>query len=212
MSRPQPLKKQPQQARSRELVSAIVEAAARVFDERGYDATTTNHVADVAGVSVGSVYQYFTDKRSLLTALHERHAEHVLQVIDDARRQAPGRGLQASVETVIGGLLSIHRAQPNLQSILHDEHASAQYRKTDSAIGRAILQSTIQLLEAFPRSRGENSALSAQLLIRTIEELVHAAVLDPPADASNEEVEEAIVQTAVALLLREAGAKQESRE
>ena len=65
-------RKRPVQARSRETVAAILEAAAHVFAQRGVAGFTTNHVAVRAGVSIGSVYQYFPDKDALLAALVER--------------------------------------------------------------------------------------------------------------------------------------------
>jgi AcrR family transcriptional regulator len=67
------LRKRPRQLRSAETVDRILDAAARIFDERGYRATTTNHVAAQAGVSIGSLYQYFPNKDALLVALAERH-------------------------------------------------------------------------------------------------------------------------------------------
>ena len=59
-------RKRPVQARSRQTVESILVAAARILAERGYLATTTNDVADAAGVSIGSLYQYFPNKDSLL--------------------------------------------------------------------------------------------------------------------------------------------------
>jgi AcrR family transcriptional regulator len=200
MPNPQPPRKQPQQGRSRELVTAIVEAAARVFDERGYDATTTNHVAEVAGVSVGSVYQYFADKASLLTALHERHAAQVLEILEVARVRAPERTLEVSLADIVGRLVAMHRVQPALQRLLHDEHAALQYRKADSPIGRRILRETTALFAAYPALKLENPALTAELLVRSVEALVHAAVLEPPAKATDGEVERAIVRAAEAFL------------
>ena len=62
-------RKQPQQSRSRATVEFLLEAAAQVFGERGYLATTTNGIAERAGVSVGSLYQYFPSKDAILLAL-----------------------------------------------------------------------------------------------------------------------------------------------
>lgn len=201
MPQPQPPRKQPQQARSRDLVAAIVEAAARVFDERGYEAATTNHIAEVAGVSVGSMYQYFGDKQSLLTALHEWHALEVLSVIENARTGARERSLQASIAQIVSGLLELHRVKPRLQRILHEEHALLEYRKTDSAVGREILARTTEFLGSYAGLSLENPALTAQLLVRVVEDLVHAAVLDPPASGTSDEVERAIVQATEAFLV-----------
>jgi AcrR family transcriptional regulator len=66
-------RKRPAQDRSRHTVAAILDAAARIFAARGYTATTTNHVAESAGISIGSLYQYFPNKDALIVALEERH-------------------------------------------------------------------------------------------------------------------------------------------
>lgn len=66
------MRRLPRQQRSRELVNRLVDATAAVIVERGLDGTTTNHIAEKAGVSIGSLYQYFPDKESLLDALLER--------------------------------------------------------------------------------------------------------------------------------------------
>lgn len=68
-------RKRPVQRRSRETVARILDAAAEVFAERGYTAATTNAVAERAGVSIGSLYQYLPNKEALLVALTERHLD-----------------------------------------------------------------------------------------------------------------------------------------
>jgi AcrR family transcriptional regulator len=76
-SAPRPRRRRkPVQARSKETVERILVAAAHVFSERGY-AATTNQIAEAAGLSIGSLYQYFPDKDALLVALHGRHLEEV---------------------------------------------------------------------------------------------------------------------------------------
>ena len=67
-------RRQPRQARSRDTVEVLLEAAARVFRRDGWRATT-NRIAAEAGVSVGSLYEYFPNKQALLAALAERHLE-----------------------------------------------------------------------------------------------------------------------------------------
>ncbi|QVQ50183.1 TetR/AcrR family transcriptional regulator [Spiractinospora alimapuensis] len=66
-------RKQPQQERSRETVAVLLEAAAQVFERDGYSATTTNRIAARAGVSIGSLYQYFPNKEALVAALAEQY-------------------------------------------------------------------------------------------------------------------------------------------
>lgn len=69
------MRKVPRQQRSREMVTRLLDATAATLAERGLDHTTTNHIAERAGVSVGSLYQYFPDKNALVEALLERMAE-----------------------------------------------------------------------------------------------------------------------------------------
>lgn len=69
------MRKTPRQQRSREMVTRLLDATAATLAERGLDHTTTNHIAERAGVSIGSLYQYFPDKNALVEALLERMAE-----------------------------------------------------------------------------------------------------------------------------------------
>ncbi|GJM36677.1 MAG: TetR family transcriptional regulator [Acidimicrobiales bacterium] len=71
-------RKRPRQERSRRLVASLLDEATRLFSERGYHATTTNHVAEAAGVSVGSLYQYFPNKDALVVAVAERHLDEAM--------------------------------------------------------------------------------------------------------------------------------------
>jgi AcrR family transcriptional regulator len=65
-------RKQPKQARARATVEAVVEAAARILERDGASALNTNHIADVAGVSIGTLYQYFPTKEAVIAALIRR--------------------------------------------------------------------------------------------------------------------------------------------
>jgi len=104
------MRKKPVQQRSRDMVSMLVEATARVIVERGLDNVTTNHVAEAAGVSVGSLYQYFDDKDALIEALLQRQTAALLQVVDqrlrallDADARAITRGILEAVFDVVEG-------------------------------------------------------------------------------------------------------------
>src|SRR5918993_2700327 len=78
------MKKVPTQGRSRQMVDALIEATARTIAERGWQATTTNHIAARAGVSVGSLYQYFDSREDLLAALMERERARILGRLNEA--------------------------------------------------------------------------------------------------------------------------------
>lgn len=102
-------RKTPKQDRSRALVAAMLEAAKRVILREGFEATTVNEIARVAGVSPGSVYQYFPTKESIVTALHVwlfeggvgYLAENLLEI-----REAP---LEEVAEVLAAVVLRVHR-------------------------------------------------------------------------------------------------------
>ena len=77
-------RKAPAQARARQTVEAILEAAVELFSSKGYARTSTNHLAARAGVSVGSLYQYFPNKDAILTTLLARHLEAVHETVSAA--------------------------------------------------------------------------------------------------------------------------------
>ena len=98
----------------------ILDAAAHVFAERGYTATTTNHVAIAAGVSIGSVYQYFPNKDALLVALEERHLRTATATLDalasDWRVSAPD--VDALAQSLVQTLVAVN-ASP-LHVLIYD--------------------------------------------------------------------------------------------
>jgi AcrR family transcriptional regulator len=100
------LRKTPRQARSRSTVEAILEAAERVLRTEGYGAASTNRVARVAGFSVGSLYQYFDDKRAVVGALVDQalraEAERFAQALDSLTRVERGVACERMLLLVLG--------------------------------------------------------------------------------------------------------------
>src|ERR1700742_4874000 len=74
-------RKNASQERSRATVEALVDATARILVKEGFDKASTNRIAEVAGVSVGSLYQYFPSKEALVAAVIERHQQEIMQVV-----------------------------------------------------------------------------------------------------------------------------------
>src|SRR6185436_5530527 len=94
-------RKRPSQARSHATVDAIVDAAARVLVAGGYGSFTTNRVAARAGVSVGSLYQYFPNKEALLAELKARHIAELERGLNEAMARVGDEPLAAIVAAVI---------------------------------------------------------------------------------------------------------------
>jgi AcrR family transcriptional regulator len=80
--KPGVVRREPKQRRALQTVEAVLAAVVRVLKTHGVDGVTTNRIAAIAGVSIGSVYQYFPDERAIFVALHDRHVERIGRVID----------------------------------------------------------------------------------------------------------------------------------
>lgn len=109
---------QPQQSRSRATVALILDAAIRIFEREGSDAASTSRIAEVAGVSVGTLYQYFQNRDAILDALQDREFERataMMQRVLSASQAATDREVARSV---VEGLLGLYRAAPELHRVL----------------------------------------------------------------------------------------------
>lgn len=204
-SLPKP-RKAPRQARSQLMVEVILEATARVLGERGYAGTNTNVVAERAGVSVGSVYQYFPNKDSMITALHERHADQMYVAIDKVLDASRARSLRGHVQAMVRALLAAHQVEPDLHRVLEKEFPFFDAPHEESAADNSIFRRVRQLLE---EHRAEvaprNLDLATWIVLRTIESLVHAAVIEPPPEFEVAAIEAAIVDTLMGYLSGPAG-------
>lgn len=111
-------RKKPVQKRSQVTVDAIVEAAARIFVREGYANATTNRIAELAGVSVGSLYEYFPNKASLLAALVTRQNENMTQVMRERLATVQGKPLKEIVVTIARAVIEAHYQNVDLNRLL----------------------------------------------------------------------------------------------
>jgi len=114
-------RKSPHQRRARQTVDAIIEATARILVKRGWAETNTNIVARQAGVSVGSLYQYFPNKESLIVALNRRHAKRVHSLVELELRRCAGKPLEAAVAALVHVIVTVHLENPELDRMLETE-------------------------------------------------------------------------------------------
>lgn len=179
-------RKRPRQERSRLTVEAILDAAVQVFARRGYAAGTTTRIADRAGVSVGSLYQYFPDKDAILVALAERHIQQshdmVSAVLDEVSEAMP---LREVVWRLVDAMVAFHVHEPDLHRVLFDESPrKAPVEQFKGAREGELLARLVTLLRDHPEVAVANPTLAAALMARTVEAHTHHYVLDhtPPVD------------------------------
>ena len=94
-------RKAPKQERSKSLVESIVIAATRVFRKIEFHVATTNTIAEVAGVSVGSLYQYFPNKDSLVGLLVDRRINEQLTVLEELLNNSENKSIEEIFEKII---------------------------------------------------------------------------------------------------------------
>lgn len=190
-------RKEPQQGRSRATVDVILAAATRVLVKRGYDGATTNLIAVHAGVSVGSVYQYFPNKEAIVGALIERHDAAMWQVFADGAAAGADRPIAEVAPMVIDALFDAHLVEPALHRVLHETVPRvgklARLRETN--------EKARQMIEELLRHRRHeidvhDVAAAAFVVVEAVEALIHQSVELPPAQAA------AVRHEATTLVLR----------
>jgi AcrR family transcriptional regulator len=120
-------RKRPKQSRSEATYGVILEAAARILEEGEETSFTTNHVAEKAGVSVGSLYQYFSRKEEILAALIRNMRSEMLEDIAAAARMSEEQCLAEAATTLINASVRHHLARPRLSMVLEREEAGLPF-------------------------------------------------------------------------------------
>ena len=113
------MRKEPKQERSRDTVEAILQATARILGRRGWAGLTTNQAAEVAGVSIGSLYQYFPNKLALIEAVRRRHFQDLLTALRAANDKSKPRAQR--IEGVVAGMIRAHARDPAVHRALLEE-------------------------------------------------------------------------------------------
>ena len=194
-------RKAPRQSRSQATVTAILDATARILVERGFAAASTNAVAELAGVSVGSLYQYFPNKDALVSAVQARHGEQMMAVIQRALTKA----MEATLADGLGGLLEAtveaHRVDADLHRVLEEQLGSASVVAAHDEY-TDVMEERIVLLLA--RHRDEITApdlkLAAYMLLHAAHALIHAIVQQRPKGISLKQATQEIVAMTTAYL------------
>jgi AcrR family transcriptional regulator len=184
-------RKLPKQARSGATVEAILEAAAQVFERQGYAAGTTNRIAERAGVSIGSLYQYFPNKDAILVALVHRHiAEGMAALQPHLQRLSDGARFDDVLPDIVHAMVALHALAPGLHRVLFEETQlpPALRAELDELEDRLVdLAADALVAEPYARSLLD-PRLPARIAISAIESLTHRLVLRPPPGVAAEAI------------------------
>jgi len=193
------VRKVPHQERSKVMVEAILEAAAQVFADLGYARATTNKIAQRAGVSVGSLYQYFPNKDSLIASLHEVHHARVNDVVARALRRFGDHsiGLEEGLRVFIDELSEVHEADPTLTKALSREvlrEADVDDEPHSEEDEASKVNHLAALLFSRPDVRKSDPAVLSAIMGQAISHLTRWLQHDAPPGLDRSTLREEVVQ------------------
>jgi AcrR family transcriptional regulator len=184
-------------------VDSIVEATARVLVRDGYDALSTNRVAREAGVSVGSLYQYFPGKEALVAAVMERHASRMQEDIAARMQRARPAATAEEVATeMIRAMLAAQQAEPRLHRVLVEQVPRiGALRRLHELFGNYERLVEAWLEENRDRIEVRDARMAAFVLVAAVEGLVNRAALDRPELVASGKLEEQILRLVLAYVV-----------
>jgi AcrR family transcriptional regulator len=136
-------RKPPTQSRSIETVNAVLEAAARILERYGLEGYTTNAVAERAGVSIGSLYQYFPGKDAVTVALIEREAAALLA---DVAKSDSMAGHQDALNHLISSAVAHQMRRPRLARVLDFEEGRLPIRQRIRRVADELHNALVRIL------------------------------------------------------------------
>jgi AcrR family transcriptional regulator len=190
------------QERSRLTVEALIEATARILMKDGYDRASTNRIADAAGVSIGSLYQYFPSKEALVAALIDSHTHSMMQLVRDALVKVAMRPVEEAARELVRVMIDAHRVNPKLHRVLVEQVPRVGRLDNIQAMDREAYALVRAYLEAHVDELGvPDTDMAAFVCVTTVEALTHAAVLYRPEVLSDDRAN-SFVDEVSALVLR----------
>jgi AcrR family transcriptional regulator len=196
-------RKLPQQDRSRITVEAILEATARILTEKGYSKTNTNQIAELAGVSIGSLYQYFPNKESLMAALIQQHCDEMVELVESKLNHLFDTPLEEAIPQLVKAVIAAHAINPKLHQVLNEEIPRSGRLEQTQKMDDRITNRLLKYLERWSdRLKPQNLEMTVFIFSHTVESLCHAAVIEEQGYMNNEEFEQEVFRLLLAYLVK----------
>jgi AcrR family transcriptional regulator len=179
-NRPPP-RKRPRQARSTETVDVIIEAGARILEAEGHGAFSTNAVAQKAGVSIGTLYQYFPNKEAIIGALLARETA---QLVSSAEAALQRVSAVEALSDLISAAVEHQFKRPGLARVLDYEESRLPLDVATQSIVSRVGGVVTRILERLDIPENEVRQIAAQDVIAIIKGIIDAAGSNAEADPS----------------------------
>lgn len=195
-------RKHASQARSRATVDALIEATARILVRESFEGVSTNRIAEEAGVSIGSLYQYFPSKEALVAAVIDRHHDELMEVARGTLAEVVALPMEQAVRRLVAVAIEAHRVDPKLHRVLAEQIPRTGRLKNMELFNRENYAMFRSYLERHrDEIRSVDLELASFVCVTTVEALTHRAVLHHP-EVLSEERSATLVDEATRLLVR----------
>jgi AcrR family transcriptional regulator len=190
-------RKNASQERSRATVAALVDATARILVREGFDKASTNRIAAVAGVSVGSLYQYFPSKEALVAAVIDRHNRQIMQTVRGELADAMNQPVEKAVRKLVAVAVKAHRVDPRLHRVLAEQIPRVGELENVETFNR---ENFVLFRNYLEQHRDEvcvdDLELASFVCVTSIEALTHNAVLYHPTTLAGDGADSLVEQGA----------------
>ncbi|QOZ52885.1 TetR/AcrR family transcriptional regulator [Bradyrhizobium sp. CCBAU 53338] len=188
-------RKNASQERSRATVDALIEATARILVREGFEKTSTNRIAEIAGVSVGSLYQYFPSKEALVAAVIDRHHEEIMGIVRTTLCEVMDMPIEKAVRRLVTVAIDAHRINPELHRVLAEQIPRAGKLDVE-----AFNREVHTLVRAYLDSRRKEMRkidldIAAFVCVSAIEAIAHNTVLNQAAMLAEKTVRTLVDET-----------------
>jgi len=199
------LRKRPTQSRSRSLVEAVEQACLRILDETGEASLTVARIAEVSGVAVGSIYQYFPNKDSIVALLYERMLDEEAEELLRVRERLVGVPLKAALRDILANIIRVETRLFKLNNAFHLRYHCAlhlgMWRGPYQTVGEFIEATWLPLLHLYQHEIStEHPALAAYLLGQGLRSVIRSVLEDMPAQLEHPALLDALVGMAMGCL------------
>ncbi|HVY46239.1 MAG TPA: TetR/AcrR family transcriptional regulator [Minicystis sp.] len=197
-------RKTPRQRRAQATIDAILDAAARILIREGYARATTNRVAVVAGVSIGTLYQYFPSKDAVVAALVERHIGRMRALLAARVAEVAGAPVPEFVRAMVTALFAAHAVDPDLHRTILEHVPLVERAPHLLALQREMHAVVAAALAARGGLRRDDVALAAVVACEAVTAVAHAALFDADLAARRTALVEEVVDLVARYLTADA--------
>jgi AcrR family transcriptional regulator len=163
------------------MVATLIRATARVLVKHGYEGTNTNRVAEVAGVSIGSLYQYFPNKEALVAALIARHKEEMWRIYEAKLESLRDASIATAARDLVRTEIAVHALDPGLHRVLIEQVPRVGPLRRVNEIKRQVTALVEAYLVAHREEvRPRDLSIAAIIVVNLVQAAAHAAVLERP--------------------------------